>query len=178
MGSPDGAPSLAFLPLTSSACGPGGCSVDSRDRDILAILQEDATVPLSAIAERISLSPTACWKRIQRLQQKGVIRKQVCLLNPKQLRTGMTVFVSIRTSRHDPSWLEQFSAGVKDIPEVVEFYRTSGETDYLLKVVVPDLQGYDRIYQQLIRIVDLFDVSSSFAMEEIKCTTALPLNYL
>jgi Lrp/AsnC family transcriptional regulator len=152
--------------------------VDKKDSNILSILQEDATLSVNEIADRVSLSPTACWKRIQRLTQDGIIRKQVCLLDSRKLGAGVTVFVAVKTNRHDLQWLQQFAAGVRDMPEVVEFYRMSGETDYLLKVVVPDIQGFDVVYKKLIQIVELFDVSSSFAMEELKYTTALPLDYL
>lgn len=152
--------------------------MDKKDSNILSILQEDATLSVNEIAERVSLSPTACWKRIQRLTQDGIIRKQVCLLDSRKLGAGVTVFVAVKTNRHDLQWLQQFAAGVRDMPEVVEFYRMSGETDYLLKVVVPDIQGFDVVYKKLIQIVELFDVSSSFAMEELKYTTALPLDYL
>lgn len=151
--------------------------MDKTDRLILGLLQKDARMPVNEIAERVSLSTTACWKRVQRLNEQGFIRQQVCLLDPVKLGVGTTVFVSIKTSRHDLDWLRRFSLGVRDLPEVVEFYRMSGETDYLLKVVVPDIAGFDRVYKKLIQIVELFDVSSSFAMEEIKYTTALPLNY-
>jgi len=152
--------------------------MDKKDRNILSILQEDATLSVNEIAERVSLSPTACWKRIQRLTQEGVIRKQVCLLDNRQLGVGVTVFVAIKTNHHDLQWLQKFAAGVRDMPEVVEFYRMSGEIDYLLKVVVPDIQGFDMVYKKLIQVVELFDVSSSFAMEELKYTTALPLDYV
>lgn len=152
--------------------------MDKKDSNILSILQEDATLSVNEIADRVSLSPTACWKRIQRLTQDGIIRKQVCLLDSRKLGAGVTVFVAVKTNRHDLQWLQQFAAGVRDMPEVVEFYRMSGETDYLLKVVVPDIQGFDVVYKKLIQIVELFDVSSSFAMEELKYTTALPLDYL
>ncbi|MDX3904490.1 MAG: Lrp/AsnC family transcriptional regulator [Pigmentiphaga sp.] len=151
--------------------------MDKKDRNILSIVQEDATLSGNEIAERVSLSPTACWKRIQRLTQEGVIRKQVCLLDSRKLGVGVTVFVAIKTNHHDLQWLQKFAAGVRDMPEVVEFYRMSGEIDYLLKVVVPDIQGFDMVYKKLIQVVELFDVSSSFAMEELKYTTALPLDY-
>lgn len=151
--------------------------MDKKDRAILALLQTDARLPVSDIAERVSLSTTACWKRVQRLHEQGYIRQQVCLLDSAKLGLGVTVFVSIKTSQHDLQWLRRFALGVRDLPEVVEFYRMSGDTDYLLKVVVPDIAGFDIVYKKLIQIVELFDVSSSFAMEEIKYTTALPLNY-
>ena len=150
-------------------------SFDKKNNSILALLQEDATISVNDIAERVSLSPTACWKRIQKMTQEGVIRKQVCLLDAKKLNVGVTVFVSIKTNHHDLQWLQKFAAGVRDMPEVVEFYRMSGDIDYLLKVLAPDIQGFDAVYKKLIKIVELFDVSSSFAMEELKYTTALPL---
>lgn len=149
--------------------------MDNKSINILTLLQEDATLSVNEIAERVSLSPTACWKRIQKMTQEGIIRKQVCLLDSKKLGVGVTVFVAIKTSHHDLQWLQRFAAGVRDMPEVLEFYRMSGEIDYLLKVMVPDIQGFDVVYKKLIKIVELFDVSSSFAMEELKYTTALPL---
>lgn len=151
--------------------------MDSTDRKILELLQSDAEMPVSAIADRVHLSATPCWRRIQKLRAAGVIRKHVALCNPSALNVGVTVFVSIRTNQHTQTWLEKFAKGVKDIPEVVEMYRMSGDVDYMLRVVVPDIAGYDAVYKKLIRIADLYDVSSSFAMEQMKYTTALPLNY-
>jgi len=152
--------------------------MDRKDQKILALLQTDARLSMSDIAERVSLSVTACWKRVQRLTEEGYVRQQVCLLDSKKVGLGVTVFVSIKTSHHDLQWLRKFALGVRDMPEVMEFYRMSGDTDYLLKVVVPDIAGFDRVYKKLIQVADLFDVSSAFAMEEIKYTTALPLDYL
>jgi Lrp/AsnC family transcriptional regulator len=152
--------------------------IDSIDRQLLAILQENAEVPLAELAARVHLSPTPCWRRIQRLESDGFITRRVALLDPARLNVGVTVFVSVKTSRHSQDWFEQFSATVAAIPEVVEFYRMSGDIDYLLRVVVPDIAAYDRVYKQLIAEADLSDISSSFAMELIKCTTALPLDYV
>jgi Lrp/AsnC family transcriptional regulator len=152
--------------------------MDAIDRRILELLQADAEMPLATIAERVHLSPTPCWRRIQKLRTAGVIRKQVALCDAAKLNVGVTVFVSIRTNQHTQAWLEKFAKGVKEIPEVVELYRMSGDIDYLLRVVVPDIAGYDAVYKKLIKAADLFDVSSSFAMEQMKYTTALPLNYL
>lgn len=132
---------------------------------------------VSEISSRVGLSTTPCWRRIQKLEEAGVIRKRVALLDGERLNVGVTVFVSIRTDRHDAEWLEQFAGAVHDFPEVVEFYRMSGDIDYLLRVVVPDIAAYDRFYKRLIERVTLSDVSSSFAMEQIKYTTALPLDY-
>jgi Lrp/AsnC family transcriptional regulator len=152
--------------------------MDSKDRAILDLLQNDARISTNEIAERVHLSATACWKRIQHMQESGLIRRQVYLLDPLKAGLGLTVFVSIKTNRHNVEWAEKFSLGVRDMPEVMEFYRITGDIDYLLKVVVPDIAAFDVVYKKLIRVAELFDVSSSFSMEEIKCTTALPLDYL
>jgi Lrp/AsnC family transcriptional regulator len=151
--------------------------MDAIDRKILTMLQEDADTPLAAIAAEVHLSQTPCWRRIQKLRAAGVIRRNVALCDLKALNVGVTVFVSVRTSQHSLAWLERFARGVKEIPEVVECYRMSGEMDYLLRVVVPDIARYDAVYKRLIRVADLMDVSSSFAMEQMKYTTALPLDY-
>ncbi len=151
--------------------------MDMIDRKILEILQQDAEVLLSEIAKRVHLSPTPCWRRIQKLKAAGVIRRQVVLCDQRKLNVGVTVFVAVRTTQHNQAWLERFAKGVKAIPEVIEFYRMSGEMDYLLRVVVPDIGGYDSVYKRLIQVADLHDVSSSFAMEQIKYTTALPVHY-
>lgn len=151
--------------------------MDAVDRRILSCLQEDATLPLEALAERVGLSPSPCWRRIQKLEAQGVIKKRVALLDPDKLNVGVTVFVAVRTNRHDMEWAEQFCRAVSDIPEVVEFYRMSGETDYLLRVVVPNIAAYDDVYKRLIKTASLHDVSSNFAMERIKYTTALPVDY-
>jgi Lrp/AsnC family transcriptional regulator len=150
-------------------------SLDRTDRRILDILQQEATLTVSEIAERVGLSATPCWKRIKRLEREGVIQRRVALLNREKLGLGVTVIVAIRTARHSEDWLEAFAAGVSRIPEVVEFYRMSGEIDYLLKVVARDIADYDRIYRKLTKVADLHDVSSSFAMQEIKSTTRLPV---
>ncbi len=151
--------------------------MDDIDRKILAILQADATVPVAAIAERVGLSATPCWRRIQKLEDAGVIQARVAVLDPEKLRVGVTVFVSVKTNQHDLGWLEKFATAVRDFPEVVEFYRMSGDVDYLLRIVVPDIAAYDAVYKRLIARIALADVSSAFAMEQIKYTTALPLTY-
>jgi Lrp/AsnC family transcriptional regulator len=148
---------------------------DSCDRRILSILQEDATVPIAEIAERVGLSATPCWKRIKRLEREGVIDRRVTILNRERLGLGVTVIVAVRTAHHTDEWLRTFAEGVTRIPEVVEFYRMSGDIDYLLKIVARDIADYDRIYHKLTKVAPLHDVSSSFAMQEIKSTTALPL---
>ena len=152
--------------------------MDAIDRRILALLQEDASLGINDIANRVNLSPTPCWRRIQKLEAEGVIRKRVALLDAAKLNAGVTVFVSVKTNQHNAAWLEKFARAVSVIPEIVEFYRMSGDIDYLLRVVVPDIAGYDTVYKKLIRAAELHDVSSSFAMEQIKYTTALPLHFL
>jgi len=153
-------------------------TMDRIDRKILAILQTDASVPVATLAGKVGLSTTPCWRRIQKLEAEGYIVKRVALLSPEKLNVGVTVFVLIKTSQHDRQWFERFNSVVLKLPEVVEFYRLSGQADYLLRVVVPDIAGYDAVYQELIRNTQLFDVSSSFAMETIKFTTALPLDHM
>jgi Lrp/AsnC family transcriptional regulator len=151
--------------------------MDDIDRRILACLQQDATLSVEEIARRVHLSASTCWRRIQKLEAAGVIAKRVALLDPDRMNVGVTVFVAIRTNQHNAEWAERFCEGVSRIPEVVEFYRMSGQVDYLLRVVVPDIAAYDGVYKRLIKIADLHDVSSSFAMERIKYTTALPVSY-
>ncbi|MEM6382471.1 MAG: Lrp/AsnC family transcriptional regulator [Pseudomonadota bacterium] len=151
---------------------------DTIDRRILAALQEDTTLSMNEIAARVGLSATPCWRRIQKLEEAGIIRRRVALLDGKKIAAGVSVFVSVRTNQHTDEWLKRFAEVVAALPEVVEFYRLSGDIDYLLKVVVPDIGAYDRFYKKLVSKVDLSDVSSSFAMEEIKYTTALPLEYM
>ncbi|WP_404979951.1 Lrp/AsnC family transcriptional regulator [Caulobacter sp. BE254] len=151
-------------------------SLDQIDRRLLAILQQDATVPIAELAERVGLSQTPCWKRVKRLQDSGVITARVALIDRDALDLPLTVFVAVKTGRHDEDWLATFAAGAKALPEVIEFYRMSGEVDYLLKVVVRDIAAYDRFYRRLIATAPLTDVSSSFAMEQIKFTTALPIS--
>ncbi len=151
--------------------------MDWIDKNILTCLQEDASLPIGEIAARVGLSPTPCWRRIKNLEDSGVIQGRVALLDPEKLNLGVTVFVAVNTSQHNYEWLENFAKAVSEIDEVVEFYRMSGETDYLLRIVAPDIAGYDAVYKRLIQKADLSNVSSSFAMERIKFTTALPLSY-
>lgn len=149
--------------------------MDDIDRRILTVLQQDAALPISEIAARVGLSSSPCWKRIQKLKDDGVITGQVVLCDPAKLDLNTTVFVKVSTNQHSESWLERFAAAVREIPEIVDVYRMTGDMDYLLRVVVRDIQGYDSVYKRLIRSCELFDVSSSFAMERIKYSTALPL---
>jgi len=154
-----------------------GITLDTKDLQIVGMLQRDAETPVAEIAERVGLSTTPCWRRIQRLTKAGVIRRRVALLDPAALNVPVSVFVAIRTSEHSAAWLAKFRRALEAIPEIVEAYRMSGEIDYLLRVVVPDIAGYDVVYKKLIERVALADVTSSFSMEELKHTTALPLEH-
>jgi Lrp/AsnC family transcriptional regulator len=151
--------------------------LDAIDRRILELLQRDAELQVADLAQQVGTSASSCWRRIQRLREAGVITRQVVLVDPRKVNVGVTVFVAVKTSRHTPEWFERFRATAESIPEVVEFYRMSGDVDYLLRVVVPDIAAYDAVYKRLTRGTDLADVSSSFAMQELKFTTALPLDY-
>ena len=151
--------------------------LDRFDRQILACLQENADIPLAEIAERVNLTKNPCWRRIQKMEAAGIIRKKVALLNAEKLNLGVTVFVNIRTNQHTAQWLTQLTDVIRDIPEIVEFYRMSGDVDYMLKILVPSIPAFDAVYKQIIERIDIFNVSSYFAMEEIKNTTALPLHY-
>ena len=152
--------------------------IDKMDRSILAVLQNDCTMPVAEIGRMVGLSTTPCWRRIQKMEEQGIIQGRVALLDAKKVNAGVTVFVSISTSQHEQEWLDRFHETIQKFPEVVEFYRMSGQVDYLLRVVVPDIEQYDIFYKKLIASIELSDVSSSFAMEQIKFTTELPLEYV
>ncbi|MEM7083379.1 MAG: Lrp/AsnC family transcriptional regulator [Pseudomonadota bacterium] len=149
--------------------------MDSKDRQILDLLQRDATLQVAAIAEQVGLSRTPCWRRIRELEKNGYIQKRVALLDRNKLELPITVFVAVKTNEHNATWLERFRHAVNELPEIVEAYRLSGDTDYLLRIIVKDIEGFDAAYQRLIEMVDFSDVSSSFSMEEMKFTTAIPL---
>lgn len=153
-------------------------ALDKVDRKILALLQKDATTPVAEIGRKVGLSTTPCWRRIQKMEEDGVIRRRVAVLDPIKVNAGVTVFVAVRTNEHNDIWMRKFSAVVDEFSEVVEFYRMSGEVDYLLRVVVPDIAAFDSFYKKLISKINLSDVSSSFAMGQIKYTTALPLDFI
>lgn len=152
--------------------------MDRTDRKILMLLQQDATLPVADIAKRVGLSTTPCWRRIQKMEEDKIIERKVAVLNPKKVNVGVTVFVSVKTDKHNSEWLKRFSELIVKMPEVVGFYRMSGQIDYLLKVVVPDIEAYDEVYKRLVSGIDIEDVSSAFAMERIKDTTELPLHYM
>src|SRR6202166_1455120 len=149
--------------------------MDAIDRKILVVLQEDAALSVAEIGSRVGLSSTPCWKRIQRLEADGVIQKRVALVDQDRIGLGISVFVSIETGDHSQDWLDRFAKTVTAMPEVMEFYRMAGDVDYMLRVVVPDIAGYDTFYKKLIAAVPLKNVTSRFSMEKIKSTTALPI---
>ena len=151
--------------------------LDRIDRKILNLLQEDCTISVSDISSKVALSSTPCWRRIQRMEKEGIISKRVALLNPKKINADVTAFVAVKTNEHNNQWLSEFKKIINYFPEVVEFYRMAGDIDYLLRIVVPDIAAFDRFYKNLIEKINLTDVSTSFSMEQIKYTTALPLNY-
>ena len=152
--------------------------MDKLDRRILELLQQNAELTAAEIADKVGLSKAPCWRRIKKLQEEGVVKKTVALLDARALNVGTTVFVMLKTAKHHEAWFEKFVAAVRDIPEVTEIHRMSGEVDYLMRIVVPDIDAYDVVYKRLIAAVEFLDVSASFALETIKYTTALPLNYL
>ncbi len=152
--------------------------LDPIDRRLLAHLQQDSSLSVSELADRVGLSKNPCWRRIRRLEEDGIIRRRVALLDPDRLNCGLTAFIAVRTDQHNPAWSDAFAKAVQDIPEIVGAFRMTGDTDYLLHVVVPDMKAFDALYQRLIARIELSDVSSSFVMEELKQTTALPLDYL
>ena len=151
--------------------------MDRLDQKILALLQADASTTIGELAEAVGLSSTPLWKRVQKMERAGIIRKKVTLIDQAKVGLKLTGFVSIRTNDHSDKWLAKFNEAVQAIPEIIEVYRMAGEVDYLLKVVAPDMEGYDRIYRRLINTVELADVSASFSMEVVKETTVLPLEY-
>ncbi|NHZ98918.1 Lrp/AsnC family transcriptional regulator [Massilia sp. CCM 8734] len=153
-------------------------SLDKYDCAILAALQADGTLSIAGLSEKIGLSSTPCWKRVKRLEEEGYIQSRVSIIDRDKVGLPVTVFVSVRTTEHDEKWLARFAAAVIALPEVMEFHRMSGDVDYLLKVVTTDIGGYDRFYKKLIKTAHITGVSSAFSMEQIKYTTALPLDLI
>jgi Lrp/AsnC family transcriptional regulator len=153
-------------------------TIDAIDRRILGVLQSDASLSVTDISERVGLTSTPCWRRIQKLETSGHIRRRVALLDEEKMNVGVSVFIAVRTNQHSADWLDRFRKAVSSLPEVVEFFRLSGEVDYLIRAVVPDIKSYDDLYQRLISKVEIYDISSMIAMEKIKSTTEIPLNYV
>lgn len=153
--------------------------IDAIDRRILNALQRDASLSMQEIGEEVGLSPNPCWRRVRRLEDIGVIQRRTIAIDTAALGLGMTCFVSIRTPRHSPDWLEAFAKGIRDIPEIIECHRMTGDVDYLLKIVVADIGHYDRVYRRLIaKVPDLGDVSSTFSMEKLKNELAIDMTLL
>ncbi len=148
---------------------------DEIDHRILREMQADGTLSIEALSERVHLSRNACWRRLKALEADGAIRGRVALVDPDKVGCGLLVFIFIRTTQHDPDWLDKFKRAVMDLPQIIGVHRTSGELDYVLRARVADVKAYDRLYQRLIARVPLADVSASFVMEDIKDTTALPI---
>lgn len=149
--------------------------MDAIDRKLLTLLQRDSRLSIAELADRVGLSQTPCWKRIQKLEASGIIAGRVVLLDPGKLGLGLTVFVSVETADHSPEWLARFAEAVSSLPEVMEFYRMAGDVDYMLRVVVADMAAYNDFYKRLIATTPLKNVTSRFAMERIKSTTVFPL---
>ncbi|WP_224825856.1 Lrp/AsnC family transcriptional regulator [Cognatishimia sp. MH4019] len=148
--------------------------IDETDRRILSVLQRDATISMDALSELVHLSRNACWRRVKQMEEAGILKARVALVDPDALGLGLSVFVMIRTASHEPHWLERFEAAVKALPEIIGAHRMSGDLDYVLRVRVASVKDYDRFYQRLIKRVPVAEISASFVMDDIKDTTALP----
>ncbi|MEL7175853.1 MAG: Lrp/AsnC family transcriptional regulator [Pseudomonadota bacterium] len=148
--------------------------MDDIDRRILSVLQRDATISMDALSELVHLSRNACWRRVKQMEEAGILKARVALVDPNALGLGLSVFVMIRTASHEPEWLERFEAAVKTLPEIIGAHRMSGDLDYVLRVRVASVKDYDRFYQRLIERVPVAEISASFVMDDIKDTTALP----
>ena len=149
--------------------------MDEVDRKLLGLLQQDATAAMSALADQVGLSATPVWKRIQKMEQAGVITHRVALIAPERVGIGLLVLVAVEAPEHTPEWMSRFAAAVRSMPEVMDAYRMAGEVDYMLLVAVPDMAEFDAFYKRLIEMVPLKNVTSRFAMERLKHTTAYPL---
>ena len=151
--------------------------MDVIDKKIIELLQFDASLTAREIAEKVGLTTAPCWRRIQRLEAEGIIAAKVAIINPEKVNLSVLALVEIRTNRHNAEWLTGFTSAIKKFPEIIEAYRTSGEVDYMLRVVAPNMETYDLFYKKLVEEVDLYDVRTHFVMERIKATTELPLEY-
>lgn len=162
--------------MSDNHARPAPLVMDEIDRKLLGLLQQDCTLSIAEMADRVGLSPTPCWKRIQKLEAAGVVLRRVALVDPARVGMGLTVFVAIEAGSHSPDWLARFAAAVEAMPEVMEFHRMAGDVDYMLRVVAADMAEYDAFYKRLIAVVPLKNVTSRFAMERIKSSTAVPLH--
>ncbi len=170
-----GRPTTRFI---TPAAKKEDVDVDELDRKIVQLLQEDATLSVREIGETVGLSATPCWRRIRNLEERGVLTKRVTLVDPSKINLGVSSLVFIRTNQHSKDWLDRFVDAVADIPEIIEAYRTSGEVDYVLKVLVPDLTAFDDFYKRLIEKIEVYDMRSTFILEAVKHSTTLPLDYV
>lgn len=152
--------------------------LDRIDRKILDILQRNADLPVGEIAEKVGLSQTPCWRRIKRMEDEGIIRQRVALVDRKKANVATTVFMAVKAPRHQVEWLDSFKRVIGKFPEITEAYRLTGDADYLLRIVVPNIEAYDEVYKRLITQLDFSDITSSIAMEEMKFTTAIPTDYI
>ena len=155
---------------------PDMVEIDDLDRRILNALQRDCSESLEELGARVGLSRNACWRRIRRMEETGLIKGRVVIVDPEAVGLGLQVFISVRTNSHDPDWIKAFATATRDMPEILGVYRMTGDLDYLIRARVRDIADYDALYQRLTRKVSLSDVSASFVMEEIRDTTALPLS--
>ncbi len=162
--------------MSDNSARPAPLVMDEIDRKLLGLLQQDCTLSIAEMADRVGLSPTPCWKRIQKLEAAGVVLRRVALVDPARVGMGLTVFVAIEAGSHSPEWLERFAAALEAMPAVLEFHRMAGDVDYMLRVVTADMAEYDAFYKRLIAVVPLKNVTSRFAMERIKSSTAVPLH--
>ena len=151
--------------------------LDDRDRHLLALLQQDADTPVATLAGRVCLSASACSRRIQRLREEGYVRARVAVLDRQRMRVPTTVFVLLRSGRHAADWVEQFRRAIGDVGEIVEAHRLTGTYDYLLKLVLPNVEHYDAVYKRLTARIELFDVSAYISMETLKAETAVPTGF-
>ncbi len=154
--------------MTGAAAEKGSRDIDAIDRAILRLLATDASLSLNEIARRVGLTATPCWKRIRRLEEAGVIRGRIAVIDAEKVGLPVSAFVAVETADHSAAWLERFAAVVAKTPEIVGAWRMSGDVDYLLHVVVPDIAAYDGFYRRLIAAVPLRNVTSRFAMEHLK----------
>lgn len=168
----------ASRPTVSVAVKPDGGPIrlDRIDRRIVSELQADATLPLARLADRVGLSQTPCWKRVQKLEQAGIITRRVALVDPGKIGLGLTAFVAVSAADHGLAWRDTFIRVTATMPEIVEIWRVAGEADYLLKVVVSDLPAFDAFYGRLTASIELKSVSSQLALERVAHTTALPIS--
>ena len=148
------------------------------DKKILSVLQVNADIPIAELSKKINLSATPCWARINKLYKQGYIKKKVAVIDRLKANLSVVTFVQVRTKQHSEEWTKKFKKAITEMDEVVELYRLSGTVDYMFKVLVPDIRRYNEFYEKLTYKIDFFEVTSSFAMEEIKQTGSLPLNYI